>query len=230
LSDIHPDSIASGGIAFSPNSRFLYVSASFFLFQYDLHAPGIQASRVLVDRWDGYGDPFATAFYNLLLAPNGKIYMSCTNGTRALHVINKPDELGKACDFVQHPFELPAYHSFSLPNIPYFRLYDLQGSPCDTLGINGYVSTDEQLQNEGGIKIFPNPASDAVTVELDAPLSQPATLTFYNQLGEKVLEKPLPKGQREATVPVAHLPKGLYFYVVRAEGRALGVGKVVVAR
>ncbi|MEL6972541.1 MAG: hypothetical protein AAFO02_20410, partial [Bacteroidota bacterium] len=42
------------GIAISENSRFAYHSAGVNLYQYDLQAADIPASRTLVDTWDGY--------------------------------------------------------------------------------------------------------------------------------------------------------------------------------
>jgi hypothetical protein len=40
-----------------------------------------------------------------------------------------------ACDFRQHDVALPAQYPFYLPNFPNYRLYNLQGSACDTLGV-----------------------------------------------------------------------------------------------
>jgi hypothetical protein len=109
-----------------------------------------------------------------------------------------------------------------IPNFPNFRLGRLEGSPCDTL------TSISEPSSENALHLYPNPATDAVTIELASPLAQPATLTFYNQLCEKVLENSLPKGQREATVPVAHLPKGLYFLALMENGRVVHMQKVVV--
>jgi hypothetical protein len=101
-------------------------------------------------------------------------------------------------------------------------------NPC-----NRYVGLEEPIEKakpDIGFHLFPNPATDAVTIELAAPLSQPATLTFFNQLGEKVLEKQLPHGQREATVPVSHLPKGMYFLSLVENGQVVNTRKVAIWR
>ncbi|MBX2927131.1 MAG: PKD domain-containing protein [Saprospiraceae bacterium] len=131
------DSAACAGIAISPNNRFLYVSSRSYVYQYDLHADDIEASRITVAVYDGYSEPISqharTTFYLMQLAPDGKIYINSNNTVKHLHVINHPDSLGLACDVCQHCVELPTYNSFSLPNFPNYRLHHLEGSPCDTL-------------------------------------------------------------------------------------------------
>ncbi len=128
--------------AFSPNSRYLYITNDlFYLYQYDLQAPNIDSSRILVGEYDGYitDQGFSTQLFSMALAPDGKIYMTAPNGVRVLHVIHKPNEPGIACDFRQHDISLPANILFYMPNLPHFRMYDAPGSPCDTLGVNAPI-------------------------------------------------------------------------------------------
>lgn len=133
----YADSATAGGIAISPNNRFLYVSSRRYVYQYDLHASDIEASKITVAVYDGFTDPISTnartTFYLAQMAPDGKIYLNCSNSVRYLHVINEPDSLGLACDFCQHCIDLPTLNAFSLPNFPNYRLHHLEGSPCDTL-------------------------------------------------------------------------------------------------
>ncbi len=129
----YTDTASCAGVAISPNNRFLYVSSYRYVYQYDLHAEDIEASRIIVAVWDGFGNPFSTTFYLMQLAPDGKIYINSNNGVRYLHVINQPDSLGLACDVCQHCVELPSINALSLPNFPNYRLHHLEGSPCDTL-------------------------------------------------------------------------------------------------
>ena len=129
------DSAWSGGVAISPNSRFLYVSSFKNVYQYDLWAEDIPASKDTVAVWDGFMVPpvFATTFFLMQLGPDGKIYINSNNAVPYLHVINNPDLPGDSCDVSQHCVALPSWNSFSLPNFPNYRLGHLQGSPCDTL-------------------------------------------------------------------------------------------------
>ena len=76
------DSNSFGGAAFSPNSRFLYVTSVLDVYQYDTEASDIAASMVHIAHWDSTyspGPPFATVFDIAQLAPDGKIYIGTGN-------------------------------------------------------------------------------------------------------------------------------------------------------
>ena len=129
----------SGGAAISPNSRFLYTPSDHYIFQYDLWAEDIGASKDTVARFDGFFDEstfFSSRFYLAQLAPDGKIYISAKNSVHQLTVIHHPDKAGDACMVEQHGLVLPTWNAFSMPNFPNYRLGPLDGSPCDTLGMD----------------------------------------------------------------------------------------------
>lgn len=126
----------SGGAAVSPNSRYLYISNSDRLFQFDLWADDIFASIDTIGEYDGFLSPFPTRFYLMQLAPDGKIYMSSSSSAKVWHVIHEPNKRGNACRFEQHGIHFPHNVGFGLPKFPNYRLGPLDGSPCDTLGIN----------------------------------------------------------------------------------------------
>ena len=126
-----------GGLAFSPDSRFLYQSNSSDLLQYDLLATDIIASQQVVATYDAYYDQNGTYFfYNAQLGPDGKIYTIASNGNHALHQINHPKLPGALSDMRQRQIQLPYYAALSPPTSPNYRLGPLDGSPCDTLGID----------------------------------------------------------------------------------------------
>jgi len=125
-----------GGLAFSPNSRYLYVNYGKWAYQYDILAPDLWASRKTVATWDGTSHPFPTGFFFMQLAPDGKIYSCPVSGSDVLHVIHESDEPGMACRYEQHAIQLPTYNDQSIPNFPNYRLGPLDGSPCDTLGLD----------------------------------------------------------------------------------------------
>ena len=129
---------APGGVAFSPNSELLYISAWDSIYQYNLGDTDILASRQMVAATDEFivqePVPAFTKFFMMQLAPNDKIYISVPNvSSRYLHVIDAPNELGTACNVLQHHVLLPTFNNFSLPNLPHFSLKAEIGSPCDTL-------------------------------------------------------------------------------------------------
>jgi hypothetical protein len=132
------DVVNWGGVAISPNSRYLYQNLTSKAFQYDLQAADILGSKILVAEWDSTYAPFATTFFYMKLAPDGKIYSAMVCGCNAMHVIHNPDALGTDCQYEQHGIQLPTYNAYSIPNHPNYRLGPLDNSLGDTLGINNY--------------------------------------------------------------------------------------------
>ena len=53
-------------------------------------------------------------------------------------VIHQPNLPYPDCMVEQHGIKLPTYNSASLPNFPNYRLGPLDGSPCDTLGLDNH--------------------------------------------------------------------------------------------
>jgi hypothetical protein len=128
------DSIAQYGAAFSPDSRFLYVAQTLYIFQFDTWADSVEASVDTVGMVTPPPDSgFLGTYFCMQLAPNGKIYIDATNGIKYLHVINNPNAKGDSCGMVNYGFPTPYYDQTSLPNYPNYRLGPLVGSGCDTI-------------------------------------------------------------------------------------------------
>jgi hypothetical protein len=129
-----------GGLSASRDCRFVYVSDRLNLYQYDLQNADIESTKTFIATYDGFMNPGRCLFSNPQLAPDGKIYLNnnffqggvCKN----LHVINHPERQGHSCDFVQHGIDLNTVTLSGLPNNPNYRLGPIDGSPCDTLGID----------------------------------------------------------------------------------------------
>ncbi|MCO6488317.1 MAG: hypothetical protein J5I98_07870, partial [Phaeodactylibacter sp.] len=218
------------GVAVSPNSRYLYVSAKDTLFQFDLEAEDIFSSGEIVGIYDGFQSPFPTTFHNAQLAPDCKIYINTFATVDVLHVIHNPDEPGLACNFEQHAVQLPFNHRRSLPHFPNYRLGPLvEGEnpqpPCEPI-----VSTKEQ---EPPIRqkayVFPNPAPGYFKVVFEQALRRPGRVMLYNGLGQVVLEEVLGAGGGEFRIELSGVAPGLYFYGVFREGVAVKGGRLVVA-
>jgi PKD repeat protein len=127
-----------GYISLSPSGHFLYQTHYDTVYQYDMRVTDFWKTKTVIGVYDGFLDPFPVLFYQLQLAPDGKIYGSAGNSTRYLHVINNPDEQGANCGFVNHGLRLYKNNAQSVPNHPNYRLGPLDGSPCDTLGLNNW--------------------------------------------------------------------------------------------
>jgi hypothetical protein len=221
------DTVTAIGAAFSPSGQFLYVSTGLKLYQFDCAAKDVQASKTFIARYDGYKNVFATTFFQQQLGPDGKIYMSCTNGTRSVHVVESPDAKGAACGFRQRGIETPAYYGFSLPRFPNFRLYDLRASPCDSLGIDAPSGAAYQARAEG-LRVFPNPATGAVRVV--APCCAWGSVRVHTAAGALVREFGGITDGENIAFDVGGWPAGVYF--VSAMSRAHGVvaARLVVQR
>lgn len=217
-----------GGVAFSPNSRFLYVTRWDSVFQYDLHASDIILSEKVVAVYDGFfGDPgLPTRFFYPLLAPDNKIYICVSNYySLYLHTIESPDEPGLACNLQQHSVRLPVFNNYLLPNVPFYRLWDWEGSPCDTLGSVGAVETKHESP---GFAIHPNPAYSEVHVEFKQPAKADCHLTLLNLTGQVIAIQPVSEGSTNALLPVAIYSNGYYLLSVAENGRQVYQQKLAI--
>ena len=224
------DSVEICGVAVSPNSRRLYLATGFKLWQYDFETIDVAASAQLVGEFDGFQSPFNTTFFQPMLAPDGKIYMTCTNGNDVLHVIHNPDAGGLACEFQQHGISIPTYHAFMAPNFPHFRLYDVPGSICDSLGIDAPIvgAEEPRLNKKPGMTLQPNPASDEVLISLPEPMS--GQWDLINATGHIVLSGKWQEAELSMTLETSSLPTGIYFYCFRPQQGASVVQKLVISR
>jgi hypothetical protein len=122
---------------------------------------------------------------------------------------------------VQHGIKLPVYNSNTLPNLPYFRLYEDARSACDTIG-------QWQPPVYSTIEMLPNPGNEEVRIVFpENGLSQAGLLRLYAATGALVLETTIPVGIREYRLDTAALASGVYFFDVQSEGRLYGRGKWV---
>ncbi len=223
------DPWVSGGVAISPNSRFLYVSSTLFVYQYDLWAQDIIATKDTVAIYDNFQAPFSTTFYTPQLAPDCKIYINSQNGSFFLHVIHNPDEPGMSCNLEQHGIPLPFPHRLSMPNFPNYRLGPLIPGETPAPPCSPIVRTEEPLPTpEPAIKVFPNTASGQLTLSIETPANGEWQLLHAD--GRLALRQLLQAGRPVYEIDVAALPPGMYFYRVFLEGQPAGSGKVSVVR
>lgn len=93
---------------------------------------------------------------------------------------------------------------------------------CNLVGVD-----DQALA--AGMKVFPNPASDALQVQISAPeVLDHAQLRLFNSLGAEVLRLDLGQVQSQTvTIPVATLPAGAYRLQL-ASGQAQATQTVII--
>jgi hypothetical protein len=127
------------GGEFSPDSRYLYISNYNEIWQYDLARPDPLAEPEVVLVRDDYRiwNFWPVFFGHSQLAPDGKIYIASSTAVPFLHTIHFPDRAGAAAEAEQRAVPLPVYNSGQqLSYHPHYRLGPLDGSPCDTLGLD----------------------------------------------------------------------------------------------
>ena len=219
------------GLSFSPNNRFLYATVGYKLWQYDTWAADIAASRQLVAYWDGYLDDgfFETSFFQHMLAPDGKIYIVPPGGSRHLHVIHSPNEPGLACNVEQRAIDLPTWEYWGMPNLPYYNLYDVPGSPCDTLGIDDPLTATQEPAGPGSVPaiLYPNPTTSLLQV--DFPAATTGTLRLLSISGVELRSWQV-KGNHRATLYLDELPAGLYFLQLPTARGGQEVHKVIISK
>ncbi len=212
------------GLSFSPSGRFLYVSSYEKVYQLDLEASDILGSKVLVGEYDGLVPD--TYFERMQLGPDCKIYITPHGPVPFLHVINHPDEPGLACGFVQRGIDLPCSANYSIPNFPHYRLGT--GYPvCDSSIVyvsSGYVPPPE----EEAVRVWPNPATEELNMEVDIPVDKHAKLWLFNAVGQVVKRWPVSAGRQSFSLQ--GLGEGLYYWKLEGDGIGLGSGKLIISR
>ncbi len=195
------------GVAVSSNSRFLYVGPLFKVYQFDLWADDIAASKVVVAEYDGFASPFPTTFWQMQLGPDCRIYIDPPNGTNVMHVIQYPNKKGVACQVDQHAIQLPSFDSSGTLNFPNYRL-GTSHPPCDPS-----ISTSLPFFSavEGAsFELSPNPGSGEIRVLFSENNQVEGALRLYDALGRTVHYLNLTSGQKSYHWDVSALPAGVY--------------------
>jgi hypothetical protein len=210
---------AGGGVATSPNSRYLYLTSGGDVQQYDLWAPDLVASKQIVAVYDGTMAPFLTTFFQMLPAPDGKIYIVASYENHVLHVINQPDLPGLACDVAQHAVDLPALTAYFFINFANYNLGPLD-PPC------AIVPSTAAPNPPAILRIAPNPTTGISILEL--PPVDGGVFTVYHTHGHKVMAQTVAPLATTASLDFQPLAAGLYWVVLTDEaGKVVAAGKVV---
>jgi hypothetical protein len=220
------DSAVCMGASFSPNSKYLYGSSGGLLYQIDASSNQPDTSLYIVAEWDSFyspNPPWATGFFLQQLAPDGKIYLSTTNSTQAMHVIANPDNPDTLCNVLQHFISLPCYNSGTMVNHPNYNLGPLMGSPCDTLtGLS-----EAYNQKPLAMKVFPNPVyGNELEINYSLEQNMQGTLEILNVTGKLVYEKTLPQWSSYQRLHLPELATGVYL-VKLASGNKITTVKFI---
>jgi len=221
----HIDEYYSTGVAFSPNGKYLYYTTKVDLWQVDLQASDIVASRVNIDTWDGYVDEqiWAAQFNYMMLGPDCKIYMNTRTSNTVMHVIHSPNERGKSCNFEQHGIHLPAWNHASMPNFVNYRLgYE---PVCDSSMIMSWNNFPQDLNSH--LITYPTPVEDEVNLELWDRDKNICTISIMDIQGKVINKEIIQEQTYKHKVFVSELSAGIYLVKVRDQYGQIHTGKLV---
>ncbi len=217
----NPDPGFGSGVSsveFSPNGRFVYAIDPTTIKQYDLQNANIQDS-ILIYRCgcaDGY------KMWQFALAHDGRIYGSTwAGGAYYLHIINYPDSLGLACNFVYGGQPTLSDNSVNVSNTANPRLGPLVGSGCDTIT----TASPNFFKSETQIRVQPNPTDKAFYIEM--PMQGNYVFELTNKTGQIVERR---ETKQVDIINTENTISGIYFLTVRASGsnKVIALKKVVV--
>jgi hypothetical protein len=200
------DSATCGGFAFSPNSRFGYITTCKYVYQVDLQATDIAASRVKIATTDYFVDPeygYQVSFYLPVLTSDSLIYIIGNNSVKFLHTIHQPDLLGLSSNLLQHDVELPKGYGLTIPNRVNFNLGPVTGSICDSL----MLSVRHEVIVNKSIFIFPNPFTNVLQIS-NPEFENNSLFRIYNALGVLVLERKFTSANQN--IDLSALSSGIY--------------------
>jgi len=235
LSYEEPDNFFAGspGVAFSGNSRFLYVNPNTKqLIQYDMEAEGLSAPDTLwvfseendlvYDEQLGW-----IVFYmqTLKLGKDCKIYALPFSGLPFMHVVHNPNAKGEQALFRRGDYRVPEpAGTGGLGHHPHWRTATPQEDWCAEVfydSIYTSVAKPISIPKSSDWEFSPNPARDQITVTALDNRARPAEIALYDQQGRE-LQRWAYRGWDSQQYDLRNVRPGLYYLHIRtrdAQGR-----------
>ena len=88
------------------------------------------------------------------------------------------------------------------------------------------TTVEENLEISVNIKVFPNPASDVVTIQFESPVEDEIVLTIIDSQAKLVKSDMIESTMIEKQINLQDLPAGIY-YLRLTRGKLINVYKVV---
>lgn len=145
---------------------------------------------------------------------NAGFYVQRSENGRDWETLNPGDEIipGTNTSFTQNYSYTDNTLSTLNSQLAYYRI-----EQRDFDGATDYSSVRVvQLPAQGGIRLFPNPASEEVTVAFTEPIETRGLIQLYTQNRRFITEYPLSPQTQEFSFRVTQLPAGTYIVVVKA--------------
>lgn len=193
--------IGGYGVAFSPNSNKLYLRNLDGIFQLDLtwsNADSILESMVEMEH-EG-----TNSLSGLQLGPDGRKYAFAHSNT-AISCIWFPDEDYPACTLDVEAIPLTSTGvSYTFPS--FMDSFDLDpiNPDCNSTGVN-------ELTSES--KVYPNPATDVIYLDLSEFGTQMVDIQLINSQGQKIYHGPAISSSR-TQLACGEFARGIYTIIV----------------
>ena len=235
--EIKSNNTYGSGVAFSPDSKLLYISSDSVMYQINTEVKDLEDGVQLIGTYDKYvvNGFFPTSFMYSMLAPDCKIYVATGGTTEFIHVVNYPNRKGLACGLEQRALKMPTKIAGNLPNYPHYRLGKLGEafSPCDST-INPYIkgdftSMENVVEQPITVAVYPNPAQQDLNVDLFGFVRQYNSGHFdlYNLQGQLVQSYPLLPEHDEYRLDISKFNNGIYIWQLVLDSKVRKSGKVV---
>ena len=105
----------------------------------------------------------------------------------------------------------------------FYRDFQFNVTTCGTTSLQDIVE-------ESGIKIFPNPANQSIQVFLSKQFDKNEKWQLFSYSGAMLIDKQILPFQNTLDVNISHLPTGLYFWRLQSKDGTTESGKLVVER
>lgn len=220
-----------GGVAFSADNRYLYVTTDLCIFRARLTESSPFLDSLYKRPYYYVGEPpiseyvYGTSLTYMQYASDGRIYLGSRHRDRyyARFTIAGDDYA-----FEPEGLRLPVPAVRTLPHYPNFRLYDLAQSACDTLGIDGPLSVggDSRGFLDRWLQVIPNPVEGYV-VRAHTSSESSGWLVLSDALGRYITQVKKPLGEAVTEIRTAGISSGVYTLTYITHSGVLVSRKVV---
>lgn len=186
-----------GGVCFSPNDNFIYISKSSNIYQFEYKNQDSTTAWYLVKHGEDTSYQQFAYYSQLYKGIDNRIYIGKHGGiARQNSVINYPDLKGSACGFCRKCLRCDTCWGYTStpPNMPDFNLGALPYS-CPPLNTEQLAVSSEQLE------VYPNPSSTVFYIKNKKGKKK----ELYNAIGELIYST------TKEEINVSHFSIGVYY-------------------
>jgi hypothetical protein len=208
------DTVGVGQVLFDAKSQYYYIMRVKEIYQGNIQSEFTLENLIKLgsvnfnlpdaNLWSLIGPGF--------LAPNGKVYTFDGNNNFRSSIIHNPSEEGLACGFEYTGLVKPSCTGFSFGNMPDFNLGPLDGSACDTLGLDNPASVTGEIVKKSAPVLYPNPVGNKLYGRWEEAWTN-RFVTVYDFSGKKVWHGKA--AILQSGLDISHLSAGVYFVVIQ---------------